>query len=119
MSESATINKINNFDELRGTPSAYYSCAPRRAPRYNLNLFVGHSSTFVVSKSQLDSLVNEDISASATVPENNNPPIIEQIDWNDVEALKALALEFEAEELGLANAGMDDYAKMLDEIDHI
>lgn len=44
---------------------------------------------------------------------------IEQLAWNDVEGIKALALKLRDEELELANAGMNDYARKLEELDNI
>ncbi len=42
---------------------------------------------------------------------------VEQLEWNDVEGMKAYAAEFREEELTLANAGMKDYALKLEELE--
>lgn len=44
---------------------------------------------------------------------------IEQLDWDDVEGMKAYAAEFREEELGLANAGLNSYTQKLAELDNI
>ncbi len=86
----------------------------RRVPRptrYNLNLGKG-TTAVVVSASYPHLLEGEDIMTTVALPESNKP--LEQISWDNEEALAALFNEIEEEDRQLANAGYNEYLSQLE-----
>lgn len=94
-------------------PSAHYHIVP------NAEIVISHSNLLLVATTRYthQGLMWQAISSTNQIEPDSDLPV-EQLAWDDVEGLKALALEFKDEELKLVNAARPAFAKLLEKLDN-